>query len=75
MQLCSITIVQHLRLDYCENLELAWKETIDNLRWNISYFFLNIVIILVNIGNHLLVYNKCSNPVSYIDSVMGQWNT
>ena len=27
---CSITIVQHHRLDYCENLNyLAWKETID----------------------------------------------
>ena len=26
---CFITIVQLLRLDYCENFELAWKETID----------------------------------------------
>ena len=25
-------IVQHLRLDYCENFELAWKETIDKLK-------------------------------------------
>ena len=31
---CSITIVQHLRLDYCENFELTWKETIDKLKWN-----------------------------------------
>ena len=29
---CSITIVQHLRLDYCENFEIAWKETIDKLK-------------------------------------------
>ena len=28
---CSITIVQHLRLNYCENFELAWKEMIDKL--------------------------------------------
>ena len=31
---CSITIVQHLSLDYFENFELAWKETIDKLKWN-----------------------------------------
>ena len=36
---CSITIVKHLRLDYCENVELAWKETIDKLKWNISCFW------------------------------------
>ena len=35
---CSITIVQHLRLDYFENFELAWKETIDKLKWNLSCF-------------------------------------
>ena len=35
---CSITIVQHLRLDYCENFELAWKETIDKSKWNMSCF-------------------------------------
>ena len=35
----SITIVQHLRLDYCENFELAWKETIDKLKWNMSCFW------------------------------------
>ena len=29
---CSKTIVQHLRLDYCENFEIAWKETIDKLK-------------------------------------------
>ena len=28
----SITSVQHLRLDYCENIELAWKETIDKIK-------------------------------------------
>ena len=33
-----ITIVQHLRLDYCENFELAWKETIDKSKWNKSCF-------------------------------------
>ena len=33
---CSITIVQHLRLDYCENFELAWKETIDKSKWDMS---------------------------------------
>ena len=36
---CSITIVQHLRFDYCENFELARKETIDKLKWNKSFFF------------------------------------
>ena len=36
---CSVTIVQHLRLDYCENIELAWKETIDKLKWNMSCFW------------------------------------
>ena len=35
---CSITIVQHLCLDFCENFELAWKETIDKLKWNMSGF-------------------------------------
>ena len=35
---CSITIVQLLRLDYCENFELAWKETIDKSKWNMSCF-------------------------------------
>ena len=35
----SITIVQHLRLDYCENFELAWKETIDKLKWNMCGFW------------------------------------
>ena len=32
-------MVQHLRLDYCENFELAWKETIDKLKWNMSCFW------------------------------------
>ena len=50
-----ITIVQHLRLDYCENFELARKETIDKSKWNVSFFFLNIIEFLVNIGNHLVV--------------------
>ena len=36
---CSITIVQHLRLGYCENFELAWKETSDKLKWNMSCFW------------------------------------
>ena len=36
---CFITIVQHLRLDYCENFELDWKETIDKSKWNMSVFF------------------------------------
>ena len=36
---CFITIVQHLRLDYCENIELAWKETIIKLKWNMSCFW------------------------------------
>ena len=36
---CSVTIVQHLCLDYCENFELAWKETIDKSKWNISSCF------------------------------------
>ena len=35
---CSITIVQLLRLNYCENFELAWKETIDKSKWNMSCF-------------------------------------
>ena len=34
----SITIDQHLRLDYCENFKLAGKETIDKLKWNIILF-------------------------------------
>ena len=34
----SITIVQHLRLDYCKNFELAWKETIDKSKWKMSCF-------------------------------------
>ena len=34
-----MTIVQHLRLDYCENFELAWKETIDKLKWNMCGFW------------------------------------
>ena len=38
LSLCSITIFQHLRLDYCENFELAWKETIDISKWNMSGF-------------------------------------
>ena len=36
---CSITIVQHLRLDYCETIKLARKETIDKLKWNKSSCF------------------------------------
>ena len=52
---CSITIVQHLRLDYRENFKLARKETIDKLKWNMSVFLKNIVNILVNIDNHLVV--------------------
>ena len=36
--LCSLTIVQLLRLDYCENFELAWKKTIDKSKWNVSCF-------------------------------------
>ena len=32
-------IVQHLRLDYCENFELSWKETSDKLEWNMSSFW------------------------------------
>ena len=40
LKTCSIkNIVQHLRLDYCENFELAWKETIDKLKWNMSSFW------------------------------------
>ena len=35
---CSITIVQHLRLDYCENFKLSMNETIDKLKWNMSCF-------------------------------------
>ena len=35
---CSITIVQHLSLDYCENFELARKETTDKYKWNLSCF-------------------------------------
>ena len=35
---CSITVVQLLRLDYCENFELAWKETIDKSKSNMSCF-------------------------------------
>ena len=34
---CSTTIVQHLRLDYCENFELAWKETIGKLKLNVLF--------------------------------------
>ena len=34
-----ITIVQHLRLDYCENFEITCKEMIDKLKWNMSVFF------------------------------------
>ena len=30
---CSITIVQHLRFDYCENFKIQSKETIDKLKW------------------------------------------
>ena len=37
--LVSITIVQHLRSDYCENFKLAGKESIDKLKWNISSCF------------------------------------
>ena len=39
---------QHLRLDYCENFELAWKETIDKSRWNRAYvcFFFFFFLIL-----------------------------
>ena len=33
-----ILIVQHLRLDYRENFELAWKKTIDKLKWNMCVF-------------------------------------
>ena len=51
---CSITIVRHLRHDYCENFELAWKETIDKLN-EICLVFENIIEFLVNIGNHLVV--------------------
>ena len=36
---CSITTVQHFRLDYSENFELAWKETIDKLIWNMCGFW------------------------------------
>ena len=36
---CSITIVQHLSPDYCENFELAWKETTNKLKWNMSCFW------------------------------------
>ena len=35
---CSLTIVQLLRLDYCENFVLASKETIDKSKWNMSRF-------------------------------------
>ena len=35
---CSITIIQYLRFDYCENFELAWKETIAKLEWNMCGF-------------------------------------
>ena len=34
----SITIVQHLRLDYYENFELPWKETIDKSKWHMFCF-------------------------------------
>ena len=34
----STTIVQHLSLDYCEIFELAWKETIDKSKSNMSCF-------------------------------------
>ena len=53
--LCSITIVQHHRLDYCENFELALKETIDKSKWNMSSCFKYVIKFLVNISNHLVV--------------------
>ena len=37
---CSITIVQLLRLDYCENFELAWKETNDKIKMEYVLFLI-----------------------------------
>ena len=51
----SITIVQHLRLDYCESFEIAWKEMIDKSNEISLRVFKNIIKFLVNIGNHLEV--------------------
>ena len=50
---CSLAIIQHLRLDYCENFKLAWEKTIDKLKW--KAFFFNIVNTLVSISNHLVI--------------------
>ena len=36
---CSITIVNiSVWINYGENFQLAWKETIDKSKWNMSYF-------------------------------------
>ena len=42
----SVTVVQYLRLDYCENFKLARKETIDKLKWN-SYVFVFLKILSI----------------------------
>ena len=33
-----IAIVQHIRLDYCENFKLVRKKWIDKLKWNMTCF-------------------------------------
>ena len=43
-----------ISLEYCKNLEQAWKETIDKLKWNMTSFWKDCQF-LVNIGNHLVV--------------------
>ena len=68
----SITIVQHLRLDYCKKFIVSWKETIDKLKWNMSCFKKYCVAISLNIlfvFKNIVYINKKSATSCSIVSV------
>ena len=67
---CSKTIVQHLRLDYCEYFELAWKETIDKLKWNMCGFWKYYHVLSKHWQPSCSTYSKCSNVMSWLGEVL-----
>ena len=70
---CFITSVQHLRLDYCENFELAWKEKIDKLKWNMSCFWRYYHVLSKHWQPFCSIYSKCSNATSWLGKALFTW--
>ena len=60
---CSTTIVQHLRLDYCEIFEYSVKGNIDKSKWNMSC-----------IKKYNRVLSKRWQPSRSIESVRLRWH-